>query len=592
MKSGFFFLLVGFWLTLSAQTVEEFNQCQTKDCRLIKSYGLAKRYLEEDQIETAQKWLNRTKDLHIQKEKDSTDCFINSLQSELFYYMGMFQFGKTEAEKGLNIALKLNDSLLIADASFFVGINEVELKGYKNAEKKLWLSRNYFPEVMQQNRMTYTIEKEHIMNNLAQLKLKLNQIDSALFYNETAYRIAKQKHSKRAIPNSEQTFGQIYFQQGSTDSSRYYFRKSLDSSLRFKYFDLALVNYGFLMIAYQNEINKAEDFYENGKSLMQEQTINLFFQKMFYEFALMATKTKNQEKRTNEILNKIIEINSESRRNTNLQIQEITTQYIKNEKKLLSEEANRLRKQRNITVLLIISALLCICILVLSMMIVRRKNLEEKKQGMVRFESILNGQETERKRIAQDLHDGLNGDLSAIKFKISDLKERGVDPSEKESFQEVITMIDQACSQVRRISHDLVPASIEEFGLIESMNQFCKKLNLAHSTQIDFQAFGTYQPLPQNYESRLYRIIQELLNNITKHAEAQQALVQINFHEDELSISVEDDGKGFDPHSVHKGIGLKNIRSRMKLLQGELDIKSSETGTSVHILVDLKKLKK
>ncbi len=210
---------------------------------------------------------------------------------------------------------------------------------------------------------------------------------------------------------------------------------------------------------------------------------------------------------------------------------------------------------------------------------------------LTKLKSIIEGEENERRRIAQDLHDGIIGDLSAIKFGVSGMEDYQLKPSEKNYLHKVIDMIDQACTQVRNISHDLMPASIEEFGLIESLNQYCRKLNLAHTEQIYFQTFGIYKPLSKSHESTLYRIIQELLNNIIKHADATQALVQFNFHEDEISVSVEDNGKGFDPQISYEGIGLRNIRSRVRLLHGELDMKSSEKGTFIHILIDLNKLK-
>lgn len=590
MKTCYAFLLFSFSFSLSAQTLKDFKSCTSQECKITTSYSLAKQYLEEDKIETAQQWLNQTKDLHLKKEKDTIDCFINSLQAELYYYMGMFQFAKTEAEKGLVTSRKLQDSLLIADTSFFVGINEFELNNYKNAEKNLWLSRNYFPKNYSKNRMSYTIEKEHILNNLAQLKLKVNQTDSALYYNKKANQLSREKNSKRGIPNTEQTFGQIYLQQGKVDSSRYYFQKSLVSALKFSYYDIALVDCGLLMISNTDNLQKVEEYYQQGKTLMDQQIINSFFRKTFYEYALRAFQNKNQEKTTIEILNKIIEINAYSKQNTNSQIQEISTQYVKNENKLLSEEANKLRKQRNITLLLIFSAVLCICILVLSIMIIRRKNTEEKKQRVIRFESLMNGQEYERKRIAQELHDGLNGDLSAIKYRVSALEEVGANQSEKTHIQKTIEMIDQACAQVRRISHDLMPASIERFGLVESLNQLCQKLNVAKRIDIEFQTFGNYQKLSNAHETSLYRILQELLQNILNHSAATQALVVINFHQNEISISVEDNGQGFDLAKKQGGIGLKNIQSRVENLSGDLEIKSSENGTFIHILINLKNL--
>ncbi len=590
MKRSMTILFLCLSLHFSAQEHGEFKNCETQNCKITTSYTLAKQFLEADNIQESQKWLNKTKDLHFQKKRDTTDCFINSLQSELFYYMGMFQFGATEAHKGLETALKLKDSLLIADVSFFEAINEFELKNYKQAEKLLWLSRDYFPKKILKDRMSYTIQNEHIYNNISQLKLKLNQIDSALYYNEKAYAMAKNKISKRGIPNAEQTFGQIYLQQKSVDSSLFYFGESLKSALEFEHLDIALLNYGFLMMVNQNKSAEKMKYFNEGILMMQKNEINSFYRLNFYENALNALENSNEESTIIDIQKQIININSASRLNTNSQIQDISSQYVRNENKLLSEEAESLRKQRNITVLLIISALLCICILVLSMAIIRRKNNERKRQELIQFESIMEGQEKERKRIASDLHDGLNGELSAIKFRVLGLEDQLSDAADKEQFQNIISMIDQSCAQVRRISHDLMPASIEEFGLIEALHQYCKKLNQSQKIEIDFQTFGIYKTISKHHESTLYRIIQELLFNVVKHSGAKNALVQINFHEDDISVVVEDDGHGFDTQGYYDGIGLKNLHSRVELLGGSLDIKSSEKGTYAHIIFAINKL--
>jgi len=214
----------------------------------------------------------------------------------------------------------------------------------------------------------------------------------------------------------------------------------------------------------------------------------------------------------------------------------------------------------------------------------------QQKQEIVQLEALLDGQEKERKRIAQELHDGINGDLSAIKYRISGIEEYGIAPDEKKDLQKIIEMLDHACTQVRSISHNLMPASIIDFGLNESVKQYCSKISATNETNIDFQYFGVPRQLPKNAETTIYRIIQELINNIIKHAQATHALVQLNFHEAELSITVEDNGMGFDPKTVAQGLGLKNIRSRVQVLNADLDISSSSKGTSFLILIDLNHL--
>jgi signal transduction histidine kinase len=582
-------LLLLFLMTTSlvlGQSERDVKACKTQICKVQESYQFAKQQLEIDSIEMAQKWLNYAKDNHVQKKKDSMDVYIDLLQSEIFYYMEMFQFGRTEAEKSLQIALKLNDSLLISESYFFKGINSFELKNYQEAEIALWNSRNFYPKKQNLNRFSIIVQTEHVYNNLAQTKLKLNQTDSALFYNNKAYYLAKLKNSPRGIPNSEQTFGEIYFQAEKMDSSRQYFTKSLNSSLKFKQMDIALVNYGFLMKT-ESQPSKVLEYYQNAKRLMKENQVNSFFRRFFYEMAQHRFQDLHMPENILEAQKEIIQIYSENRFSTNEQIQNISSQYVKNENKLLTAEAEKLRKQRDFTILAIISSLLCIGILILSIFFIKRRNSEFKKQEKIRFDSLIEGQEKERNRIARDLHDGLNGDLSAIKFRVLNLEN---DPENRTNIHQIGKMIDQACSQVRLISQDLMPASLEEFGLIDSLHQYCQKLNSAQKIDIEFHAYGDYQPLSKQNELIIYRIIQELVHNIIRHSQASQAFVQLNFHENEISITVEDNGIGFNTKENFDGIGLKNIESRINMLKGDIDIKSSSKGSLFYILLDLNKL--
>jgi len=207
------------------------------------------------------------------------------------------------------------------------------------------------------------------------------------------------------------------------------------------------------------------------------------------------------------------------------------------------------------------------------------------------LEALIDGEEKERKRIAQELHDGLNGDLSAIKYRLSTLEESGLRAIDAENLTKVITMIDESCAQIRSISHNLMPSSILEYGLIESIREYCIKINNSDNFKIDFQTFGDYIALAKKNETVIYRIIQELVTNILKHAKATEALVQFNFREEELFITVEDNGIGFDTTKISDGIGHKNIQTRVGFLNAELNVESSSNGTSYTISIDLNKVK-
>ena len=216
----------------------------------------------------------------------------------------------------------------------------------------------------------------------------------------------------------------------------------------------------------------------------------------------------------------------------------------------------------------------------------------QSQQEVIKLESLIDGEEKERNRLAQDLHDGINGDLAVIKYKISSLEPSKFSQKEKTFYSDAISMLDNAVEQVRRISHNLAPPSLQNFELIEAIQQFCSKQNASNSVNISFQYFGNRLVLKKENETAIYRIIQELLNNIIKHANATEALVQLNNHDDKLIITVEDNGQGFDTNNSENGIGLQNIKSRVNYLKANLDINSSKKGTTFSIEIDLTKMDK
>ncbi len=215
----------------------------------------------------------------------------------------------------------------------------------------------------------------------------------------------------------------------------------------------------------------------------------------------------------------------------------------------------------------------------------------QTKQELLKLEALIDGEEKERNRLAQDLHDGINGDLSVIKYKISSIAPTSLSVKEKVSYTDAITMLDNAVEEIRRISHNLAPPSLQNFDLVEAIAQFCLKQNTSSPVNISFQYFGNKIVLKKENETAIYRIIQELVNNSIKHAQATEALVQINNHGDRLSIVVEDNGKGFDPERPSKGIGLQNIQSRVDFLKADLDLSSGPNGTTFSIEINLTKIK-
>ena len=205
------------------------------------------------------------------------------------------------------------------------------------------------------------------------------------------------------------------------------------------------------------------------------------------------------------------------------------------------------------------------------------------------LDSTIDSQEKERKRIASDLHDGVGAMLSAAKLNLNMLKGGTIPANEMiEAVGETKDMIDETIETVRRISKDLLPSSLEKFGLNMAVQELCDKLTNAE-TRVTFDQSGEYAGLDAQKELMIYRVIQELINNALKHSEAETISIKMQ-QNDHLQITVEDNGKGFDleatKNDIKKGVGLYNIENRVSLLDGDVDFVSSPgNGAKVTIVI-------
>lgn len=207
----------------------------------------------------------------------------------------------------------------------------------------------------------------------------------------------------------------------------------------------------------------------------------------------------------------------------------------------------------------------------------------EKQQQVVSMQSMVNGQETERTRIARDLHDGLGGLFSTIKMQLSTLKHEEKSLETNELFLKSYELVDNASVEVRRIAHNMMPEVLIKLGLVQATRELCNSINAGRLMSCSMQSYGMEQRLNASTEMMLFRIIQELLNNIIKHACATEAIIQFNRDGQRLSVTVEDNGRGFNlEENSRKKAGLESVKSRVSYLNGKLSIDSEkEVGTTV-----------
>ena len=215
----------------------------------------------------------------------------------------------------------------------------------------------------------------------------------------------------------------------------------------------------------------------------------------------------------------------------------------------------------------------------------------ETEKKLTATEAVLKGEEQERTRLAKDLHDGLGGMLSGIKYSFQTMKGNLImTPDNQQAFERSMDMLDSSIKEMRRVAHNMMPEALVKFGLDTALKDFCNDINQSGALKVTYQSMGLENAvIDQTTAITIFRIVQELINNTMKHASAKTAIVQVTKTDGNISITVEDDGKGFDPVILKgsRGIGWNNIRSRVEYLKGKLDVQS-EPGKGTSVLIELK----
>ncbi len=316
-------------------------------------------------------------------------------------------------------------------------------------------------------------------------------------------------------------------------------------------------------------------------------------------------KQKLQQKlETKENENRILLLKKQNElQSLNLQKNEIETEKKKEEiafltkeselQKMIFEKRQSELKQKNVLKniaiisagFIIISAIILIIVYQQKLRTVELLNLKTEEVSKQKIYELLrdqefsaikaniDGQEKERTRIAQDLHDGIGGNLASIKLNLANI----IKGNNNEKLKNVMKNIDDTYNEVRSISHNLVPSKIMNEAFINLIRNFISEILDRKLFAVKFIVFPEKELnlLPNELKIELYRIIQELMNNIIKYSKAKNVDIQLIKRNEQVNLMVEDDGVGFDTNSQVSGIGLSNIRSRIKAFNGDINIESS-----------------
>ncbi len=459
----------------------------------------------------------------------------------------------------------------------------------------------------------------NVLSNKGSVFFLQQDYSRALFYFENLLKLSREKEIVQMEHSSLYNIGMIYMAREMPDKALYYFQKMQridgyinpynatagDLAIGKAYFSLRQMDHAERLL--KEVAAKAARFELNNELIKAHDVLSRLYQeKGDFRKAFLHKDTfhfLNEKFESRQVLNNINHLEAKFR--TAQKDKEIAQQHLQ-----LNRQERDLERNKTWLYLALAGTVLLIVILMgIARMYRQRQKLHanhiqmlqrdqeifRQEREIAELKAIMQGEEKERARIARELHDGIVSTLSATRLHFSTLVSRIKNSSYEEEFREILDQIADATQELRVTAQNLTPEILMQNGLLDAVDQFCRKISKVSGLEIDFEAIGTLPPLQEDFELSLYRMIQELIHNVVKHARASGMIIQISSRNDRLYVSVEDNGVGIYAHQDGKhstGTGLKNIDARMKVMNGKMHIDSDQNGTAVYLEFDIYYVKK
>jgi two-component sensor histidine kinase len=544
-------------------------------------FAIADNFMEIDQYDSAQYWLNRIAGKLPLKQSSVANYFLSTRQAEVYYYNGLQRLGLQESERSLYIAQALQDSLLLADAYNFLGLFNINLDSNRKAIPYFKKGMEYTRQPPYPPQYLSLTKPHHLYGNMAEAYEKLGMYDSAIYLSRISLQLASQIDWKRGIAVAHDNLGNEFLKSGSPDSAFYHYTLSRETTLAGGDFDVELLSYGGLARCEDllGHKEKALQWLQQGFLLIKEKpSVNNLFAGQFLNDAILLYKKYKEENLLSMTFEKKSELLQKQMKDNNRQINVILNAGLQNETRLLNLEVKE-TKDRNEIVNIRLYLMLSILVLVIAGFLLYRY----KTKQILQIVQLQN-------KISQDLHDDVGSSLSSLQV-YSSVADQVMD-TQPEKAKEMLRKIAQASGSLMDNIGDIVWSMKTEkeqtINLESRIKNFVSDVmgaaNINYSVQIEE---GT-ETLIRNMTARknILLIIKEAVNNTVKYSKAQNASVSLKKLAGQLCVQVADDGIGFDKTDTgKKGVGLINMQKRVAELKGIFEISSAPgKGTTISAL--------
>ncbi|HTN44915.1 MAG TPA: sensor histidine kinase [Flavipsychrobacter sp.] len=484
---------------------------------------------------------------------------------------------------------------------YYIGMGIAERIKDQNGKAQILLGIGdlYFYWHRLDDAMRYYIQSEKILKETGEEKLladcynhkgavyeQQSHLSSALSCYSKALNIFEKLQHTNSMTAALMNMGNVYSSMGNFEKGIAYLNKALAIANQYQNKDniaYCLVNLGIVYDSLHN-YDTAEIYWNRGIDLAKE-TGSIEMQIVGYEAVARISARKKDFASAYKMTLLYDQLKDSLFNAQNVkQVQEINAKYETEKKeRKISEQALIIQHQKTKVQLILLSLLVLAFILIFATVYYLQKS--KSKQEKERFRAMLNAEQKERMRIARDLHDSLGQKLAVTRMQLSSIT--GNDAINAGSnIPQTQNLLDDAIQELRHISHNLIPEELN-FGIVAALEEMCFKANT--SGTIVFLQINDNLKLndaDKQFELSLYRITQEILNNILKHASASRIEIHLTQKEGEFLLEISDNGKGFDPAKIHDstGLGWKNIFARISLLNGKINVHSAHLqGTQIKI---------
>lgn len=475
---------------------------------------------------------------------------------------------------------------------------------YSSYSNISWLNykKQYYPDaflyaykalhLQQLNKDSTGISKTY--NNLGIYHAENQNYDSAVYYFKKSIDIREKINLKGELLYSYSNLGGVYTLIKNYPLALQYYQKSLKISEEFNRPDNIANCYGNIGKTYEEmgQFTQAKEWYDKYKKICEQHGFRDLLSNAYLGLANISQKT-GKWKEAYDYLDLHVQLNDSLLNKQNITaMTEMQTKYEtekkEQENKILAQ-SNRIKdleiqkKQAIIRWQAIIFILAALLLSVTAYLFYQKQKAKlHQKAEQEKYKAMILAEEQERMRIAQELHDGIGQILSTSKLMLSSAQEEIPEP---DLLEYPMQLVDNACQEVRNISHNLAPVAFMKGGFIPAVQELVQQINRSNKVFVKLNRAEIHNT-NQKDEIILFRIVQEVLNNMLKHAEATQIDIDIYTQKEELVLSIKDNGKGFDTKQIEqsKGLGWKSILSRAGLLNGKIFVQSDlGKGTTVQL---------